>query len=135
MEALKLTRKDYNQGLENLAKGFVNNDENYLSLFEVEFPDGINTTNSIEICRVIMDSSLDAKIHLMKICIAGKNVKVKCPNGDIEKFCISNPNDSLEGFPLFKKEPLAIKAISDNIYGYLLKKYIRLPQAQATAKE
>lgn len=135
MEALKLTRKDYNQGLENLAKGFVNNDENYLSLFEVEFPDGINTTNSIEICRVIMDSSLDAKIHLMKICIAGKNVKVKCPNGDIEKFCISNPTDSLEGFPLFKKEPLAIKAISDNIYGYLLKKYIRLPQAQATAKE
>lgn len=135
MEALKLTRKDYNQGLENLAKGFVNNDENYLSLFEVEFPDGINTTNSIEICRVIMDSSLDAKIHLMKICIAGKNVKVKCPNGDIEKFCISNPTDSLEGFPLFKKEPLALKAISDNIYGYLLKKYIRLPQAQATAKE
>ena len=35
MEALKLTRKDYNQGLENLAKGFVNIDENYLSLFEV----------------------------------------------------------------------------------------------------
>ena len=82
-----------------------------------------------------MDSSLDAKIHLMKICIAGKNVKVKCPNGEIEKFCISNPNDSLEGFPLFKIEPLAIKAITDNIYGYLLKKYIRLPQAQATAKE
>lgn len=135
MEAIKLTRRDYNQGLEVLAKGFINNDENYLSLFEIEFPEGINTTNSIEICRVIMDSSLDAKIHLMKICIAGKNVKVKCPNGDVEKFCITNPTDSLEGFPLFKKEPLALKAISDNIYGYLLKKYIRLPQAQATAKE
>lgn len=135
MEAIKLTRRDYNQGLEVLAKGFINNDENYLSLFEIEFPEGINTTNSIEICRVIMDSSLDAKIHLMKICIAGKNVKVKCPNGDVDKFCITNPTDSLEGFPLFKKEPLALKAISDNIYGYLLKKYIRLPQAQVTAKE
>lgn len=135
MEAIKINRNDYTEGLEKLAKGFLVGENNYLEQFEIEFPDGLNTANSIEICRVITETTIEAKVHLMKICIAGKKVVVKCPNGEKESFQISNPADSLEGFPLFQKEPLALKAISDNVYGYLLKKYIRLPEAQEVAEK
>lgn len=135
MEAIKTTRQDYNQGIEKLAKGFLVSENNYLDRFVVEFPNGLNTANSIEICRVIQDTTIEAKVRLMKICIAEKKVIVKCPNGDTESFQINTPDDSLEGFPLFQKEPLALKAISDNVYGYLLKKYIRLPEAQLVAEK
>ena len=77
--------------------------------------------------------TFENKIHILKICIAGKNVEVKCPNGEVEKFCISNVEDSFGAFPLFEKDPLALMAIADSLYGYILKKYVRLPKAQAAA--
>jgi len=131
MEALKLTRNDYREGIEKVAE--ASGDTSYLDKFSVSFPEGINTANSLEICRVIQNSDMDARIRLMRICIAGKKVEVICPNGETEKFCISEQNDSLEGFPLFQKEPLALMAISDCIYGYILKKYVRLSKAPETA--
>lgn len=125
MEALKLTRKDYNEGLDHVAKAGTN-EGSYLDRFVIEFPDGINTAGTLEICRIMQTPTLDAKIHLMKVCLQKKNVTVICPNGETERFCMSNMDDNLEGFPLFKKEPLALLAIADNLYGYILKKYVRL---------
>lgn len=129
MEALKISRKDYQEGLEQVS----NFDGVYLDAFEVKFPEGMNTANALQICRTIQSPDLDSKIRLMRICIAGRNVEVKCPNGDIEKFCMSEVDDSLEGFPLFQKEPLALLAIADAIYGYILKKYVRLSKPKAAA--
>jgi hypothetical protein len=132
MEALTLTRADYNEALERLENGFTEG-QTYLSLFTVKFPDGINSANTLEICRVLQTPTFENKIRLMKICIAGKNVEVKCPNGDVEKFCMSDPEDNLEGFPLFEKDPLALIAIADALYGYILKKYVRLSKPEAAA--
>lgn len=123
MEALTLTRQDYIDGLANVDQASMNG--TYLSQFKVTFPDGINTANSLEICRVMQAPTMENKIHLMRLCIAGKNVEVTCPNGDVEKFCITNFEDSVEGFPLFNKDPLALLAIADCLYGYVLKKYVR----------
>lgn len=123
MEALTLTRKDYKEGLENIDQASANG--TYLEQFKITFPDGINTANSLEICRVMTAPTMENKVHLMRLCIAGKNVEVECPNGDIEKFCITNFDDSVEGFPLFMREPLALLAIADCLYGYILKKYVR----------
>ena len=125
MEALTLTRADYNEALDNLENG-LKAGQTYLALFSVTFPDGINTANTLEICRVIQEPTFNNKLRLMKICIAGKNVEVKCPNGEVEKFCMSDVEDNLEGFPLFQKDPLALIAISDALYGHILKKYVRL---------
>ena len=133
MEALTLTRADYNEALEEVNKGL--GDESYISMFEVTFPDGINTANTLEICRVIQNPTFENKIRLMKICIAGKNVEVKCPNGDVEKFCMTSPEDNLEGFPLFQKDPLALLAIADALYGYILKKYVRLSKPKEAAAD
>ena len=130
MEALTLTRDDYTEGLEQVDKACEDN--SYLSQFKIVFPDGLNTANALEICRVIQSPTMESKIHLMRLCIRGRNVSVECPNGDIEKFCMSNENDNLEAFPLFVKEPLALLAISDAIYGYVLKKYVRLSKPKAT---
>lgn len=127
MEALKISRKEYREGLDKVNSF----DGVYLDKFEVTFPDGINTAQSLVICRTIMDPSLESKVQLMRICITGKNVEVKCPNGDVEKFCMTGVDDSLEGFPLFKKEPMALVAIADSLYGYLLKKYVRLSKPAA----
>ena len=113
-----------------LKNGSINS---YISLFEVTFPDGINTANTLEICRVIQTPTFENKLRLMRVCIAGKNVEVKCPNGDVEKFCMNNLEDNLEGFPLFSKDPLALIAISDALYGYILKKYVRLSKPEAAA--
>lgn len=134
MEALTLTREDYDEALEAVNNGI--GDVGYLAQFTVTFPDGINTANTLELCRTIQAPTFDNKIRLMKICIAGKNVEVKCPNGEVEKFCMTEIGDNFEGFPLFEKEPLALIAISDALYGYILKKYVRLskPRAEAAQK-
>lgn len=133
MEALRLTREDYVDGLAQVAKSA--GDSSYLDRFVVEFPDGINTASTMEICRVIQNTDFESKVRLMKLCVAKKNVTVTCPNGDVEKFCLSEITDNLEGFPLFKREPLALIAISDAIYGYILKKYVRLSKAQEAAAQ
>lgn len=132
MEALKLTRKVYDEGLEKINSAAVG-DTAYLDQFAIELEDGLNTASVMEICRVIQDSSFEGKVRLMRICIAGKNVKVKCPNGEVEKFRLSNAEDSIEGFDLFRKEPLALWAIADTVYGYVLKKSLR-PSTPAPAK-
>lgn len=136
MEAITLTRQIYNEALQKVNEGLQG--ESYVSLFKVTFPEGLNTANALEICRVIQAPTMENKIHLMRICIQGKNVEVTCPNGEVEKFYMSNVDDALEAFPLFQKEPLAAIAISDNIYGYVLKKSVRLsnePKAGAARKE
>lgn len=131
MEALTLTRQDYTEALERINQGL--GDESYISLFTVKFPDGINTASTLEICRVIQSPGFDNKLRLMRVCITGKNVEVTCPNGEVEKFCMSDPEDNLEGFPLFQKDPLALVAIADALYGYILKKYVRLSKPKEAA--
>lgn len=133
MEALTLTRETYTQALEEVTKGV--GDKDYLSMFTVTFPDGINTANTLELCRAIQAPTMENKIHLMKVCIEGKNVEVTCPNGETEKFCMSNIQDNLEGFPLFRKEPLALLAIADALYGHILKKYVRLSKPKEAAAQ
>lgn len=124
MEALKLTRDDYTGALDHLNESL--GDKSYLAQFEVTFPDGINTASVMEICRTINAPTFENKVHLLRLCTKGKNVEVKCPNGSIEKFCMNNLDDNFEAFPLFAKDPLALMAISDAVYGYILKKYVRL---------
>lgn len=133
MEALTLTRNDYKEGLAQVDQACT--DKTYLEQFAVTFPDGVNTAATMEICRVIQSPTLESKVHLMRLCIKGRNVQVTCPNGDVEKFCMSNIDDNLEAFPLFVREPLALLAIADCLYGYLLKKYVRLSKAQEPAAE
>ena len=131
MEALKLSRDVYNEALEKVEE--VSKEKAYLDQFSVEFPEGLNTASTMEICRVIQDSSFESKVHLMRLCIAGKNVRVTCPNGDVESFKLGNAEDGLEGFNLFMKEPLALSALADTVYGYILKKSLRSSQARTEA--
>ena len=131
MEALTLNRRQYNEAIAQINETL--NGDSYVNQFEVTFLDGINTANTIEICRTINTPTFDNKIHLMRICIAGKNVEVKCPNGDIKKFCMSNVDDVFEAIPLFKDEPLALIAIADSLYGHILKKYVRLSKPKEAA--
>ena len=131
MEALTLNRKIYDETIDQINNSL--DGDNYLNQFEVKFPDGINTASTLEICRAINAPTMDAKIHLMKVCIEGKVVEVICPNGDTKKFCMSNVEDNLEGFPLFQEEPLALMAIADSLYGYILKKYVRLSKPREGA--
>ena len=131
MEALTLNRKIYDETIDQINLELAG--DNYLNQFEVTFPDGINTASTLEICRAINAPTMDTKVHLMKVCIEGKNVEVKCPNGDVKKFCMSNVEDNLEGFPLFQEEPLALMAIADSLYGYILKKYVRLSKPREGA--
>ena len=133
MEALTLTRETYEEALDAVNNGI--GDVGYLSQFSVTFPDGINRANTLEICRVIQTPTFDNKIRLMKICIAGKIVEVKCPNGEKEKFCMTDPEDNLEGIPLFEKEPLALIAMADCLYGHILKKYVRLSKPKEAAAQ
>ena len=132
MEALELTRNVYLEGLEKINEAAADNTA-YLDKFKFDFPEGINTASSLEICRIMTNPDFEAKIRLMKICVAGRNVEVTCPNGEVEKFHLNAPGDSLEGFPLFAKEPLALMALSDCIYGYVLKKSLRLSKPQVAA--
>lgn len=135
MEALKLTRDVYTEALEKV--GEASKEKAYLDQFLIEFPEGLNTASTMEICRVIQDSGFESKVHIMRLCIAGKNVKVTCPNGDVESFRLGNAEDGLEGIELFRKDPLALCALADTVYGYLLKKSLRLSKArtEATAQE
>lgn len=132
MEALTLTRNDYLEGLEKVAEAAQDN-TTYLDKFKISFPEGLNTATSLEICRIMTDPTMEGKIRLAKICIAGRNVEVTCPNGETEKFHLSKPEDSLEGFPLFVKEPLALLALADSIYGFVLKKSLRLSKTRTVA--
>ena len=129
---LKLTHANYFEGMQQVDL-VSESGTPYLDGFEIDFPDGINSASALEICRAIQNPTLEGKEKLMRICIAGRNVSVKCPNGDTEKFCMTNVDDSLNAFPLFHKEPLALIAISDAIYGYVLKKSLRLSTAQTAA--
>lgn len=131
MEVLKLSREVYNEALEKIDEVAVNGA--YLDQFTIEFPDGLNTASSLEICRSIQDSSLEGKIHLLRLCIAGKNVKVTCPNGEVYTFKLGNMDDSFDGFDLFRKDPLALCALADTVYGYILKKSLRPSMARAEA--
>ena len=131
MEALTLSRKDYDEAMDR-----INNevgDQSYIAQFSVTFPDGINTASVLEICRTLQLPNWENKIRLLQLCIKGRNVEVKCPNGEVEKFCMNGDNDSFDAFPLFQKDPLALIAIADDVYGYILKKYVRLSKAQETA--
>lgn len=134
MEALTLTRKEYLEGLERVTEASADN-TTYLDKFEIKFPEGLNNATSLEVCRIMTDPTFENKIRLAKILVSGKNVEVKCPNGEVEKFHLNAPTDSLEGFPLFAKEPLALLALSDSIYGFILKKSLRLSKTQAAVKE
>ena len=131
MEALNLNLAIYKEALQNINETL--NGDSYVSMFNVVFPEGINTANVLEICRTIQNPTMENKIHLMKICIEGKNVDVTCPNGEKEKFCMTNRTDNFEGFPLFQKDPLALIAIADSLYGYILKKYVRLSKPKEAA--
>lgn len=133
MEALTLTRNDYLEGLERVNEAAADN-STYLDKFSISFPEGINTATSLEICRIMTDPTMEGKIRLAKICVAGRNVEVTCPNGEKEKFHLNSPSDSLEGFPLFAKEPLALLALADCIYGYILKKSLRLSKTRTAAE-
>ena len=133
MEALTLDRSIYTESLERINENL--NGESYINQFIVTFPEGINTASVLEICRVIQAPSLENKIKLMRICITGRKVEVKCPNGDTEKFCLSNIEDNLEGIPLFESDPLALLAIADTLYGYILKKYVRLSKPETVVAE
>ena len=132
MEALTLSRKDYHEGLEKVDSAVVD-DMAYLDQFTIKFPEGLNTASTMEICRVIQDSSFESKVHVTRLCIAGKNVEITCPNGDVEKFKLGQAEDSLEGFDLFKKDPLALWALADSVYGYILKKSLRPSKARPEA--
>ena len=129
MEALTLSQKDFNEALE-LANSL---DDQYTSMFKVTFPDGINKASVLEICRIMQAPSLENRVKLMKLCIVGKNVEVTCPNGDVETFCMTNAEDSLDAFPLFDKEPFALVAIANSLYGYILKKSWRLSTPKEAA--
>ena len=138
MEALTLSRKEYHEGLAKVDDAVIN-DMAYLDQFIINFPEGLNTASVMEICRVIQDSSFESKVHITRLCIAGKNVEITCPNGDVEKFRLGQAEDSLEGFDLFKKDPLALWALADSVYGYILKKSLRpstaRPEAEAQTSE
>ena len=131
MAKLSLTRAVYKEGLQSIQEFAEKEDASYLDMFTVEFPDGLNTANSLEICRIVQNSDMASRDSLMRICIAGKNVSVTCPNKEKYSFCLGHPEDSLDGLELFQKEPLARMAIADIVYGYVLKKSIRLPAPEA----
>ncbi len=133
MEALTLDRSIYENTVAEINNTL--DGDSYLDKFSVRFPEGINTANTLEICRVIQAPTFENKIHLMKVCIEGKKVEVTCPNGEEEKFCMNNVGDNFEGFPLFKKDPLALAAIADMLYGHILKKYVRLSKPQEAAAD
>lgn len=131
MEAIKINRQIYHEGIAQI-ENVVQNDKAYLDQFNIEFPEGLNTASTLEICRAIQDGSFEGKLHLMRLCIVGKTVKVTCPNGEIESFRLGNIDDGIDGFDLFKKEPLALWAIADSIYGYILKKSLRPSETTRT---
>ena len=124
MEAVELTRQDYIDGLASVAE--ASGDGTYLEKFKASFPQGLNTASALEICRLLQNPDLDAKVRLARICLAGKPCEVTNPDGSKESFLITDVGDSFDAFDEFKKWPLALLAVSDAIYGYVLKKSVRL---------
>lgn len=121
--AITITRKDYNEALERIEQ--VSAETAYVDQFSFQFTEGLNTASTMEICRTVQSSEFEDRVRLARICIAGKPVKVTCPNGEVESFQLSDVNDGLEGFPLFQKEPFALMALADTIYGHIIKKSLR----------
>jgi hypothetical protein len=126
---MKLTREVYTEAIEKVGE-VASAGVSYLDQFEFDFPNGLNTASVLEICRISTDTSLESKVKLSKICIAGKIVKGKCPNGEEFSFSLSSTEDSFDGFEIFQKEPLLLMALSDTIYGYVLKKSLRFSEAR-----
>ena len=124
MEAVELTRQDYIDGLASVAE--ASGDGTYLDKFKASFPQGLNTASSLEICRLLQNPDLEAKIRLARICLLGKPCEVTNPDGSKESFLMSDMGDSFDAFDEFKKWPLALMAVADAIYGYILKKSVRL---------
>jgi len=123
---MELTRTDRMEALSLMMEDSEKSGKSYLDRFKIEVPDGMNTASVMEICRMIQEPmSFEKQVKLAKICLAGKNVTVTCPNGDKESFCLGSADAGLEGIPLFEKEPAALIAIADAVQGYLLKKYLR----------
>ena len=121
-----LNRNDRNEAFEGMLNSAKDKGKTYLDQFVIDVPDGLNTASVLEICRMIQDPmSFEQQVKLARICLAGKNVIVTCPNGEKESFCLGSVDAGLEGIPLFQKEPAALIAIADAVQGYLLKKYLR----------
>lgn len=133
MEAVKITRKEYTEGVE-LVGTAAGDGVPYLDQFEIEFPDGLANASTMEVCRIMQNPDFDSRVHLLKVCIAGKNVKVKCPNGETYSFCLSSVNDGFDGFDLFRNEPLALWALADTVYGYVIKKSVRPLEAHPASR-
>ena len=121
MEARKINRQIYHEGIAQI-ENVIQDDKAYLDQFNIEFPEGLNTASTLEICRAIQEGSFEGKLHLMRLCIVGKTVKVTCPNGDIESFRLGNIDDGIDGFDLFKKEPLVLAIHAGLECGILLSK-------------
>lgn len=134
MEALKLTRKDYEDGVLAAGNATVGG-KPYMELFSVEFPDGINTGDVMEICRAIQDPSFEGRVRIAKLCIAGRKTRITCPNGQVYEFITAGKDDNLSALRCFKEEPMALIALADSVYGYILKKYIRLPEKKGRTGE
>ena len=128
---LVLNRKIYDEAIERVEE--VSKSASYLDQFEIRFPEGINTVSTLEICRIIQDSDFDSRVRLMRLCVAGKNVNVKCPNGEEYSCKLGSASDGIDGFDLFRNEPLALTAIADSIYGFILKKSLRPSTARKKA--
>lgn len=126
--AIIISRNDYDEALEKIEAASV--EKAYVGQFTFEFPEGLNTASTMEICRAVQNSEFEDKVRLARICIAGKPVKVTCPNGEIEKFQLSDVNDGLEGLPIFQKEPFALMALADSIFGHIVKKSLRPSKAK-----
>lgn len=131
--ALTLTRAEFSEAVEKVVG--ASEGSAYLDQFEFSFPEGLNTASVLEICRVVQDSGFEAKVRLLKICIAEKKVVVKCPDGREESFVLGTADDGLDGIPLFAGEPLALISLADTVYGHILKKSIRPSTARAKAAE
>lgn len=121
--AITITREDYTEALDKIEE--VSAEKSYVDQFSFLFPEGLNIASTMEICRAIQNADFEGKVRLARICIAGKPVKVTCPNGEVEAFQLSDVNDGLEGFPIFQKEPFALMALADTIYGHIIKKSLR----------
>ena len=129
---MKINRDNFRTAMTDLLADAATRGKSYIDSFEIEVEGGLNTASVIEICRSLQNpGSFEQRVRMAKICLAGKNVTVKCPNGDVEKFCLGDVDAGLEGIPLFEKDPAALIAIADAVQGELLKKYLRRPKGQA----
>lgn len=123
MEALELNRESYIDGLAAVAQ--ASGESTYLEKFKMSFPQGLNTASALEICRLVEKPDLDAKVRLMRVCLLNKPCEITSPSGEKESFCLSGMDDSFDAFPAFQKYPLALLAVADAVYGYILKKSVR----------